>query len=84
MKLNPTKIGLTCGLLWGTSLVLLILPAMFFPPYGTNFITTIASVYPGYSISWTGMAIGFVYGFIDWFIGGVIFAWLYNYINNEK
>lgn len=83
MKLNPNKIGLVCGLLWGGFLTFLTIIAVLFPPYGKAFIEVIASVYPGYTISWTGAAIGLIYGFIDWYIGGVIFAWLYNYIGKK-
>jgi hypothetical protein len=30
-----------------------------------------------------GSVIGAVWGFVDWGIAGVIFAWLYNKINNK-
>jgi hypothetical protein len=30
-----------------------------------------------------GSIIGAVWGFVDWGIAGVIFAWLYNKINNN-
>lgn len=83
MKLNPHKVGLSLGLVWAIALALLTVLAILFPPYGKEFITVIASVYPGYSISWAGVVMGFIYGFIDWYIGGVILAWVYNYVNKK-
>jgi len=84
MKLNIKNIGLTSGLVWGSFLSFLTLIAILFPPYGQTFLETITSVYPGYSISLSGMIIGFFYGLIDAGLGGAFFAWLYNYISQKK
>jgi len=83
MKLNAKKIGFVSGLIWAFFLSLLTILAVLFPPYGDLFLKTIASVYPGFSISWMGVCIGFVYGFIDAFCGGVIFAWVYNLLEKK-
>ena len=40
--------------------------------------TLIGRVYIGYAISPLGSVIGLAYGFVDGWIGGAIFAWLYN------
>ena len=84
MKLDIKKIGLTSGLVWGSFLSFLTLIAILFPPYGQDFLKAIASVYPGYSISLSGMIVGFFYGLIDAGLGGAFFAWLYNYIGQKK
>ena len=42
--------------------------------------TLIERVYIGYSFTPLGSLIGALYGFVDWGIAGVIFAWLYNRI----
>ena len=47
-------------------------------------ITLFERVYIGYSYTPLGSVIGAVYGFVDWGIGGAIFAWLYNRINKKS
>ena len=42
--------------------------------------TIFERIYIGYSFTPTGSVIGAVWGFVDWGIAGVIFAWLYNKI----
>ena len=42
--------------------------------------TIFERIYIGYSFTPTGSIIGAVWGFVDWGIAGVIFAWLYNKI----
>ena len=46
--------------------------------------TLFERVYIGYSYTPLGSVIGAVYGFVDWGIGGAIFAWLYNWINKKS
>ena len=43
--------------------------------------TLFERMYIGYSFTPLGSVIGAVWGFIDFAIGGAIFAWLYNLIN---
>ena len=43
--------------------------------------TLFERIYYGYSFTPMGSLIGAVWGFFDWGIAGVIFAWLYNKIN---
>ena len=44
-------------------------------------ITLFERIYIGYSFTPLGSVIGAAWGFFDWGIAGVIFAWLYNKIN---
>lgn len=44
---------------------------------GTS-LSRIGIVYIGYSVSAFGGFVGGIWGFLDGFIGGAIFAWLYN------
>ena len=46
-------------------------------------VTLFDRVYIGYSFTPIGSVIGAAWGFIDWGIAGVIFAWLYNLINKK-
>ena len=62
---------------------------MFFLAWGLILIgnaegppTLLERVYIGYSFTPLGSVIGAAWGFVDWGIAGVIFAWLYNKINN--
>jgi hypothetical protein len=45
-------------------------------------ITLFERIYIGYSFTPMGSIIGAAWGFVDWGIAGMIFAWLYNKINN--
>ncbi len=78
MKLRPLAFGVSIGIVSGVSLFLITLLS-YFTGYGKLFLETVAlSLYPGYSISPLGALVGLVYGFIDLFAVGIVFAWLYN------
>jgi hypothetical protein len=80
MKLNVKSFALSIGLLWGFGLLFITWWIIFFD--GASGATTlIGKVYRGYSISFIGSIIGFIWAFIDGTIGGAIFAWLYNTIS---
>lgn len=74
---NPKAFGLACGILWGIIVFIMTLIASY-TAYGSGFLVILESVYPYYLISIPGAFIGLIYGFIDGFIGGAVFAWLYN------
>ena len=46
--------------------------------------TLFERIYIGYSYTPLGSVIGAVWGFVDWGIAGVIFAWFYNLINKKN
>ena len=80
MKLKPIALGVSFGVVWGGALFIVTLLSHF-TGYGKAFLdVTAVSLYPGYSISVLGSFVGLVYGFIDFFIGGVVISWLYNKI----
>ena len=77
MKLNVKAFSLTAGILWGVALFLLTIWFICFGyPGGT--LSLLGKVYLGYSVTWGGAFIGLIWGFVDAYIGGLIFAWLYN------
>ena len=45
--------------------------------------TLLERVYIGYSFTPIGSLIGAAWGFVDFGIAGLIFAWLYNFIKNK-
>jgi hypothetical protein len=77
MKLNTKAFALTCAVIWGFGLFALTWWIIAFDG-ATGQTTWIGQVYRGYRITPTGSVVGFVYGFCDAYVGGVVFGWLYN------
>jgi hypothetical protein len=77
MKLHVTAFAVTCGLLWGLGL---FLGTLWIVVVGgaTGEATLIGRVYLGYNISPLGAVIGLLWGLVDGFVGGAVFALLYN------
>ena len=79
MKLDLRAFAITCSLVWGFGLFFLTWwIIMLDGPTGE--VTLIGRLYRGYSISPTGSVIGLVWALLDGFVGGAVFAWLYNWI----
>jgi hypothetical protein len=78
MKLNVAALGLAGGLMWGVVLFLFTMTTTA-TGYGLDFVNLVASVYPGFAVSYPGAFIGLVYGFVDGFVGFAVLAWLYNF-----
>jgi hypothetical protein len=77
MKLDVRAFAITCSLVWGFGLFFLTWwIIMFDGPTGE--VTLIGRLYRGYSISPMGSVIGLVWALLDGFVGGAVFAWLYN------
>jgi hypothetical protein len=76
-KLSPLSLGLSLGILWGVSVLLLGLIATYYP-YGKPFVAALATLYPGYAATISGSFIGGAIGLVDGFISGLILALLYN------
>ncbi len=84
MQLNGKALGLTVGLLWSGGLFLVSLLNLMWPGYGVALLDVVDAVYPGYNAGTAiGLLVGPAYGFVDGFIGGCIFAWLYNRFNGS-
>jgi len=79
MKLNIKAFCLTCGIIWGIVMLLTNVLSTIYPAYAYEFLSTISSIYPGYSPGGLmGAVLGTIYGFIDGAIFGLVFGWLYN------
>jgi len=79
MKLDLRAFAITCSLVWGFGLFFLTWwIIMLDGPTGE--VTLIGRLYRGYSISPTGSVIGLLWALVDGFVGGAVFAWLYNWI----
>jgi hypothetical protein len=82
MKLNIKAFALTCGLVWGWGIFFLTWWIMAFEgPTGER--TLIGQLYRGYTISPLGSILGLLWALADGFVGGAIFAWLYNVLSGR-
>jgi hypothetical protein len=84
MKLNIRALAFTAGLLWGFGVFFLTWWLLWWHPELAGQPSFVGLVYPGYTVSAVGSVIGFLWGFVDMFIGGLIFAWLYNFFAGVK
>lgn len=82
-KLNVWSLALTSGILMGAGLFFITWWIILFDGTASGPIW-ISRIYRGYSVTPLGSMIGMVWGFCDWFIGGLVFAWLYNKIAKAK
>jgi hypothetical protein len=77
MKLDVSAFARTCALIWGITLFSIAWWLILFDG-STGEPTLLGQIYRGYSISPLGSVIGLVWGLADGYIGGAVFAWLYN------
>ncbi|MGA8149347.1 MAG: hypothetical protein WB952_00090 [Terriglobales bacterium] len=80
MKLSVKGLALAFAILWGWAMLGMGLANLIWSGYGQQFLQTMASVYPGYHAtrSIAEVIVGTLYGAVDGFIAGAVFAWLYN------
>jgi len=77
MKINTKALAISAGITWGLAIFLLTVWFLVMG-YNGNLLAKLGSIYLGYSVSWVGTIIGFVYGFADGLIGGALLGYLYN------
>jgi len=80
MKLNPKALALTGGILWALATLLVGVPNLIWPGYGTEYLKFLASVYPGYHATGSvgDLVVGILYALVDGAVCGWFFGWLYN------
>ena len=80
MKLHIGKFALVGGLLLGLMIVLITLCSMINIPGFVEVAKQLTLIYGfyGYSVSWIGVLMGAIWGFLEGFVWFGIFAWLYN------
>jgi hypothetical protein len=83
MKLNAIALAITTAIMWGFGLFFLTWWIMAFDG-ATGSVTFIGLAYRGYSISPLGSLIGLAWALPDGFVGGLIFAWLYNLLLSRR
>ena len=78
--MSVRALGLTAGIL-GSFTMFFLAWWMILTGNAEGPTTLFERIYLGYSFTPVGSVIGALWGFIDFGIAGVIFAWLYNFIN---
>jgi hypothetical protein len=80
VKFNTKALALASAILWGSVMLVMGLANLIWGNYGQQFLQTMSSVYLGYHAtrSIAEVIVGTIYGAVDGFIGGAVFAWLYN------
>ena len=80
MKFSVKGLALASAILWGSAMLVTGLANLIWSGYGQQFLQTMSSVYPGYHAtrSIAEVIVGTLYGAVDGFFGGAVFAWLYN------
>ena len=74
--IDARALGLTAGIIWGGMVAILELAAG--TEYGERWRRLLADLYPGYSPEPGDLVWGTVLGFVDAFVLGYLFGWLYN------
>ncbi len=75
-------VALSCGITWGV--YVLFIGWVATTGWGSGIVSGLGQFYIGYSASFIGGIIGGIWAFVDGFIGGAIFAWLYNAFASKK
>lgn len=81
MKFNTKALALASAVVWGFVMLAVGVTNLIAGHYGQQFLRAMSSVHPGYhdTRSIAEVIVGTVYGFCDGFIGGAVFAWLYDH-----
>jgi len=77
MNLNVKAFTIAAGVIWGAAAFIFGLWASFYAP-AASVVDFFGQFYIGFSEGFLGALVGFIWGFLDAGIGGLIFAWLYN------
>lgn len=79
MRFDVKALAITSGVLWGLSVFTLTWWIIAFDG-ATAESTLIGKIYRGYTITPLGSVVGLVWGLVDGFFCGAIFAWAYNFV----
>ncbi len=80
-RLRAGVMAIVCGLFVGTGLlVATIWLVLRGGPNMGQHLELLRNYLPGYSVSWTGAGLGFLYGVVMGGVAGGLTAWIYNRI----
>lgn len=77
MRLGVLAFGVSLGIITGLSMMLFGWSAWLWS-FGTTLVGQWATVYPGFAASLKGGFVGLAWGFLEGFILGIVWAWVYN------
>jgi len=77
-KFNEKAMAISFGILWSLGVLFMSMTALVTQSYMHNIVDFLSTIYLGYSLSFSGIIVGMIWGFFDAAIGGFVFAWLYN------
>jgi len=83
MKLKVINSGLALGMIFGVLVFLITLVNLITGWYAEDYIFMLSSfwvVYPGAQVNFLSCLLGGFLGFVDGFVIGAVFAWIYNLI----
>lgn len=78
---NVLGLALALGLTYAIGMFALVI--MMTNGWGNELLPLLQSIYKGVDASFAGAIVAALWGFVDGFIGGGIFAWLYNWFNSK-
>jgi hypothetical protein len=78
LPLHKTAFGVAVGLVAGLGVVAATSFHLLTAPAQAPDLVLLAQFFPGYSVSWTGAAAGFVWSFFTGFLGGWLAALIRN------
>jgi len=82
MKLNKLSLALTAAIFWGGAVLLVGIANLIFHSYAANFMSLVASIYPGCHYlggsGFGGVMIATLWALIDGLVCGFLFALIYN------
>ncbi len=76
-RLSIRRLGFAFGLIWGLGMLLMGW-AGWLSGFGVPMTRMWGTVYIGFAPTFVGGILGFIWGFIDFFIFGALVAWVYN------
>ena len=79
-KIDKKALGLSAGITWGAVVSFLELTAH--TEYGERLRLLLEDLYPGYSRDPGDLVWGTTLGFVDAFVLGYVFGWLYNRLSD--
>ena len=82
-KLDVGALGVAFGITWAIGILVLGWIG-WLSGWGISMINVIGSVYLGFKPTFGGTILGAIWAFVDFFIGGVIFALIYNACSCRK
>ena len=77
-KLRACSFGCAVGITWALGMLIVGWGAWLCNGWGMAWVNMMGSVYVGYHPTLIGGIIGAIWGFVDFFIFGVVVAWIYN------